>query len=156
VKLRREAAVVEGNNPVPEAYDDEAGLQCAMNLLRAEAEFQGGVQHRGGIYEGGSGGGSGSSCGNPVSRLFQRATSQRESPVVEDYNLASGARRGSVQPRIDIGSWTRKGKNAKEAIGKAWSKFSHIAGVPGRQAGNPYFVSTVNETQKRGKFSFYE
>ena len=48
-----------------------------------------------------------------------------------------------AQPRIDIGSWTQKGKNAKEAIGKAWSKFFHIAGVPGRQADSPYFFHIV-------------
>jgi hypothetical protein len=74
--------------------------------------------------------------------------------VVEDYNLAAGGRRGMMQPRIDTGSWTQKGKNAKEAIGKAWSKFFHIAGVRGRQADNPYFVSAVKETQKWGKFCF--
>jgi hypothetical protein len=74
--------------------------------------------------------------------------------VVEDYNLAAGGRSGMMQPRIDTGSWTQKGKNAKEAIGKTWSKFFHIAGVPGRQADNPYFVSAVRETQKWGKVSF--
>ena len=89
-----------------------------------------------------------------MQRMFRRATSQRESPVVEDYNLAAGGRRGMTQPRIDTGSWTQKGRNAKEAIGKAWSKFFYIAGVPGRQADNPYFVSAVRETQKWGKFSF--
>jgi hypothetical protein len=57
---------------------------------------------------------------NLISRLFQRATSQRESPVVQDYNLAASGSRGMTQPRIDIGRWTQKGKNAKEAIGKAW------------------------------------
>ena len=56
------------------------------------------------------------------------ATSQRKSPVVEDYNLAAGERRGMTQPRIDTGSWTQKDKNSKEAIGKAWSKFFHITG----------------------------
>ena len=89
-----------------------------------------------------------------MQRMFRRSTSQRESPVVEDYNLAAGGRRGMMQPRIDTGSWTQKGKNAKEAIGKAWSKFFHIAGVPGRQADSPYFISAVRETQKWGKFSF--
>jgi hypothetical protein len=71
---------------------------------------------------------------------------------VEDYNLATSGRRGMMQPRIDTGSWTQKGKNAKEAIGKAWSKFFHIAGVPRRQVDNPYFVSMVRETRKWGKF----
>ena len=108
------------------------------------------MEQRGGSYE--HGGGSGSARGNPVQRMFQRATSLRESLGVRDYNLASA--RGPTQPRIDTGSWTQKGKNAKEAIGKAWSKFFHIAGVPGRHADNPYFVSAVRETQKWGKFSF--
>jgi hypothetical protein len=57
-----------------------------------------------------------------------------------------------TQPWIDTGQWTQKGKNAKEAIGKAWSKFFHIAGVSGRQVENSYFVSAVRETQKWGKF----
>ena len=67
--------------------------------------------------------------------------------------MASGGRRGMTQPRIDTGSWTQKVKNAKEAIGKAWSKFFHIAGVPGRQADSSYFISAVREIQKWGKFS---
>jgi hypothetical protein len=52
--------------------------------------------------------------------------------VVEDYNLAAGGRKGMTQPRIDTCSWTQKEKNANEAIGIAWSKFFHIAGVPRR------------------------
>ena len=68
--------------------------------------------------------------------------------------MAAGGIRGMTQPRIDTGSWTQKVRNAKEAFGKAWSKFFHIAGVPGRQADNPFFVSAVRETQKWGKFSF--
>ena len=110
------------------------------------------MEQRGGAYE--HGGGSGSTRGNPMQRMFRRATSQRESPAVEDYNLAADGRRGMTQPRIDTGSWTHKGRDAKEAISKAWSKFFHIAGVPGRQADNPYFVSAVRETHKWGKFSF--
>ena len=80
-----------------------------------------GVEQRGGAYE--RGGGSGSTRGNVMQRMFRRSTSQRESPVVKDYNLAADGRRGMTQPRIDTGSWTQMGKNAKEAIGKAWSKF---------------------------------
>jgi hypothetical protein len=71
-KLRWEVATVEGNNPVPEAYDEEVELKCA-----------------------------------------------------------------------------------KDNIGKAWSNFFHVSGVPGRQADSPYFVSVVRETQKWGKFSFH-
>ena len=88
------------------------------------------MEQRGGAYE--HGGGSGSTRGNAMQRMFRRATSQRKSPAVEDYNLAADGRRGMTQPRIDTGSWTHKGRNANEAIGKAWSMFFHIAGVPER------------------------
>jgi hypothetical protein len=36
---------------------------------------------------------------------------------------------------------------------KLGTKLFHIAGVPGRQTDNPYFVSAVRETQKWGEFS---
>ena len=134
---------MEGNNP-GEEEDEEAQLQRALDLSRAEAEYQRVVEQRGGAYK--HEGGSGSTRGNVMQRMFRKSTSQRESPVVEDYNLAAGGRRGMTQTRIDTGSWTQKGRNAKEAIGKAWSKFFHIAGVPGRQADSPYFVSAVRET----------
>jgi hypothetical protein len=52
-KLRREATAAKGNNPVPEAYDEEAELLRAMSLSRAEVEYQRGVQvqQRKGIYD---------------------------------------------------------------------------------------------------------
>jgi hypothetical protein len=87
--------------------------------------------------------------------MLRRAGSGRDTPVVvEDYNLAAGGRRGMTQTRIDIGSWTQKGKNARESIGKAWSKFFQTAGVCERQSDSTYFVSAVRETQKWGEFSF--
>ena len=123
-RLRWEKSAAEENYPGDEE-DEEAQVQRAMDLSRAEAEFRQGVEQRGGAYE--RGWGSGSTRGNVMQRMFRRSTSQRESPVVEDYNLTAGGRRGMTQPRIDTSSWTQKGKNAKEAIGKAWSKFFHIA-----------------------------
>jgi len=150
-RLRREKSAAEGNYPGDEE-DEEAQVQRVMDLSRAEEEFRRGVEQRGGAYE--RGGGSGSTRGNAMQMMFRRATSQRESPVVEDYNLAAGGRRGMTQPMIDTGSWTQKGKNAKETIGKTWSKFFHIAGVSGRQADSPYFISAIRETQKWGKISF--
>jgi hypothetical protein len=111
------------------------------------------VEGRGGTYE--REGGSGSAGLNPFHRMLRRAGSRRDTPVVvEDYNLAAGGRRGMAQTRIDTGSWTQKGKNASESIGKVWSKFFHTAGVPGRQADRPYFVSAIRETHKWGEFSF--
>jgi hypothetical protein len=153
-RLRKEAVAAEGNYPNAED-DEEAQLERAIHLSRAEELYRQGVEQRGGAYE--HGGGSGSTRENPLQRMLRRSGSRRDTPVVvEDYNLAAGGRRGMTQPRIDTGSWTQKGKNAKEAIGKAWSKFFHIAGVPGRQADNPYFVSAVRETQKWGKVSFID
>ena len=150
-RLRREKAAAEGNYP-GEEEDEETQLQRALDQSRMEAVYRRGVEQRGGVYE--HGGDSGSTRGNPLQRMLRWATLQRESPAVENYNLASGGRRGMTQPMIDTGSWTQKGRNAKEAIGKAWSKFFHFAGVSGRQADNPYFVSAVRETQKWGMFSF--
>jgi hypothetical protein len=150
--LRKEAIAAEGNYPNAED-DEEAQLQRAINLTRAEKLYRQGVEQRGGAYE--HGGGSGSTRENPLQRLLRRSGSRRETPVVvEDYNLAAGGRSGMTRPRIDTGSWTQKGKNAKEAIGKAWSNFFHITGVHGRQADNPYFVIAVRETHKWGKVSF--
>ena len=101
-RLRREKSAAEGNYPGDEE-DEEAQVKRAINLSRAEAEFRRDVEQRGGAYE--RGGGSGSTRENAMERMFRRATSQRESPVVEDYNLAGGGRRGMTQPRIDTGSW---------------------------------------------------
>jgi hypothetical protein len=131
-RLRKEAVAAEGNYPNAED-DDEDQLQRAIHLSRAEELYRQGVKQRGGAYE--HGGGSGSTRENPLQRMLRRSGSRRDTPVVvEDYNLAAGGRRGMTKPRIDTGSWTQKGKNEKEAIGKAWSKFFHIAGVPGIQA----------------------
>ncbi|KAF8723491.1 hypothetical protein HU200_021438 [Digitaria exilis] len=124
-RLRKEKAAAEGNYPGgDEAYDEESELQRALDQSRAEEEFHRGVQERGGSYE--HGGGSSTRGEGPLQRMLRRATSARQTPGVTDYNL--GSARGSTQPRIDTGSWTQKGKNAKEAIGRAWSKFFHTAG----------------------------
>ncbi|KAF8658457.1 hypothetical protein HU200_058909 [Digitaria exilis] len=96
-KLRKEKAAAEGNYPPGDApYDEEAELERALHQSRAEEE--------GGAYE--HGGGSGSRGGNPMSRLFGRSSSVRQTPGVVDYNL--GSARGSTQPRIDTGKWTQK------------------------------------------------
>jgi len=62
-RLRRKKAASEGNYPGDEE-DDEAQVQRAMDLSRAEAEFRRGVEQRGGAYE--HGGGSGSTRGNAM------------------------------------------------------------------------------------------
>ena len=49
-RLRREKAAAEGNYPGDEE-DEEAQVQRAMDLSRAEAEFRWGVEQRGGAYE---------------------------------------------------------------------------------------------------------
>ena len=53
-RLRREKAAAEGNYPGDEE-DEEAQVQRAMDLSRAEAEFRRGVEQRGGSYERGGG-----------------------------------------------------------------------------------------------------
>ena len=52
--MRREKAAAEGNYPGDEE-DEEAQVQRAMDLSRAEAEFRRGVEQRGGAYECGGG-----------------------------------------------------------------------------------------------------
>ena len=59
-RLRWQKAAAEGNNPAEEE-DEEAQLQCAMDLSRAEAEYRRGVEQRRGAYE--HRGGSGSTRG---------------------------------------------------------------------------------------------
>ena len=51
-------------------------MKRAIDLSRAEAEFRRGVEQRGGAYE--RGGGSGSTRGNVMQRMFRRSTSQRK------------------------------------------------------------------------------
>jgi hypothetical protein len=110
-------------NTIPEPDDENEELQEVLEVLRREAEFQRRVgQH----YE--HGGRSGGGGGGGVKGLFRRATSQREKP--RDFDAARA--KASVQTRIDIGPWTSKGKSAKEAIGRAWSKWFHVSGIPGR------------------------
>jgi NADH:ubiquinone oxidoreductase subunit len=159
-RLAQERVAQEGNHPRGED-EYEAHMQQVLEQSRVEYEYEQRVHQRGGDYErgGGSGGGGGGSRrGNPISRMFSRREgSQRDTPVVvEDYQAARGGSRGMHQPRIDTGSWTQKGKNAKHAIGKAWSKWFHYVGVPGRNADNPYFVGAVRETQKWGKYLYLE
>jgi hypothetical protein len=120
--------------------DDDEELQEVLELSRREAEFQRRVgQH----YEhgGGSGGGGG---GGGVKGLFRRATSQRERP--RDFDAARA--KAPVQTQIDTSPWTSKGKSAKEAIGRAWSKWFHVSGIPDKNADILYFISAVKQTQQ--------
>jgi hypothetical protein len=101
-RLALEDAAAAGNSPAG-GYDEEAQIQDAINLSRAEAEIRQGVEGRGGTYE--CGGGSGSAGLNPFQRMLRRAGSRRETPVVvEDCNLAAGGRSGMKQTRIDTWS----------------------------------------------------
>ena len=82
--------------------------------------------------------------------FFRRATSKRERPSPQKDFCAARAK-APVQTRIDTGPWSSKGRSAKEAIGRAWSKWFHVSGIPGRNADNPYFISAVKQTQQWGK-----
>jgi hypothetical protein len=77
-RVAREDAAAAGNSPVA-GYDEEAQIQDAINLSRAEAEFRQGVEGRGGTYE--RGGGSGSAGLNPFQRMLRRVGSRRDTPV---------------------------------------------------------------------------
>jgi hypothetical protein len=121
---------------IPEPDDKDEELQEVLEVSRREAEFQ---RRAGQHYE--HGGGSG---GGGVKGLFRRATSQRERH--RDFDAARA--KALVQTRIDTGPWTSKGKSAKEAIERAWSKWFHVSGIPGRNVDNPYFISAVKQTQQ--------
>jgi hypothetical protein len=54
-RLARQAAAALGNKPAGGYDDEEAQIQHAINLSRAEAEFRQGVEGRGGTYERGGG-----------------------------------------------------------------------------------------------------
>ena len=120
--------------------DEDEVLQHVMEQSRQEAEFQ---RKAGGQYE--HGGGSG------LSGLLRRVTSQRESRSkgISDFDLHRA--KSQVQTKIDSGPWTNKGKKAKEAIGRAWSKWFHVTGIPGKKVDDPYFISAVKQTQQWGK-----
>jgi hypothetical protein len=92
-------------------------------------------------HGGGSGGGGG---GGGVKELFRRASSQRERP--KDFDAARA--KAQVQTQIDTSPCTTKEKNAKEAIGQAWSKWFHVLGIPGKNTDNMYFISAVKQTQQ--------
>jgi hypothetical protein len=130
---------VQSMIPIPDDEDEE--LQEAVQVLRREAEFQ---RKAGERYEHGGGSGAG---GGGVRGFFRRATSQRERS--RDFDATRAA--APVQTQIDTGSWISKGKSAKEAIGRAWSKWFHVSGIPGRNVDNPYFISAAKQTQQWGK-----
>jgi hypothetical protein len=109
-----------------------------LEVSRREAEFQ---RRAGEHYEHGSGSGGGG-----VKGLFWRGTSEREMP--RDFDAARA--KAPVQTRIDTAPWTSKGKSAKEAIWRAWSKWFHVSGISGRNTDNPYFILAVKQTQQWG------
>src|SRR6266542_1001175 len=113
----------------------------AIAISKAEAEFR---RRTGDRYEHGGGSGGGGRGG--IKGFLRRASSVREAPSPTDVTYKK-----SVQPRIDTGSWTAKGKSARAAIGSAWSKFFHTSGIAGRRADDPFFIAAVRETQKWGE-----
>jgi hypothetical protein len=123
---------------IPEPDDEDKELQEVLEVLRREAEFQ---RRAGQQYEHGDGNGGGG-----IKGLFRRATSQRKRP--RDFDAARA--KAPVQTRIDTGPWTSKGKSAKEAIGRALSKWFHVSRIPGRNADNLYFILAVKQTQQWG------
>jgi len=128
--------------------DDDEVVERVIEQSRREVDFQ---RRAGGRYEHGGG----SSGGSGIGGLLRRVTSQREgrSQRPGDFDLQRA--KAPVQTRIDTGPWTSKGKSAKEAIGRAWSKWFHVTGIPGRKADDPYFISAVKQTQQWGKTLYF-
>jgi hypothetical protein len=102
------------------------------NVKRAAGQRWGQYEHGGGSYQRQGGG---------LLGRFTRSSSQR-------------AQTTQTQTRIDTGRWSTKGKQAKTAISKAWTKFFHTEAIPGIKADNPYFVVAVKETQRWDKQVF--
>jgi hypothetical protein len=146
-KAKKEERFHQVQSTMPLSDDEDEELQEAVEVSRREAELQRRVgecyEHGGGSGAGGGGGGG----RGGVRGFFRRATSQRER--FRDFDAARAT--ASVQTRIDTGPWTSKGKSAKEAIERAWSKWFHVSGIPGRNTDNPYFISVVKQTRQWGK-----
>jgi hypothetical protein len=123
-----------------EPDDEDEKLHEVLEVSRRVAECQRrvGEHYKHGGGSGGEGGGDG------VKGFFRRATSQRKRS--RDFDVARA--KAPVQTRIDTGPWTSKGKSAKEAIERAWLKWFHVSGIPGRNTDNPYFISAVKQTQQ--------
>jgi hypothetical protein len=142
-KAKKEERFHRVQSTMPLSDDEDEKLQEAVEISWREAEFQRRAgeryDHGGGSGAGGGGGGE----GGGVQGFFRRATSQRE--WSRDFDAARAT--APVQTRINTGPWTNKGKSAKEAIERVWSKWFHVSGIPGRNANNPYFISVVKQTQ---------
>jgi hypothetical protein len=90
---------------IPEPDDEDLELHEVFEVSSRETEIHTRVgQHD--EHGGGSGRGG-------VNGLFRRATSQRER--LRDFDAARG--KAPVQTQMFTGTWTNKGKSAKEAIG---------------------------------------
>ena len=127
-----------------ETENDDHDLEAALRQSREEHEYR---ERAGQRYERGGGSRSGQARGTLPSMLTRSKTQVTDR--VRDYNLASAS--GPRQPRIDIGPWTEKGRGAKSKIGRAWAKFCHATGIPGKKLDDPYFMAAFMETQKYGE-----
>ena len=130
--------------------DEEEELERVMELSREEAEFQ---KRAGQRYEHGGGSGSGSGGGG-MKGLLRRTFSKRDTSSHVDFNLSRA--KSPVQQMIDTGPWTSKGKSAKDILGRTWAKWFHVAGIPGRKADDPFFISAIKQTQQWGKTIFLQ
>ncbi|KAK3120534.1 hypothetical protein QOZ80_9AG0689520 [Eleusine coracana subsp. coracana] len=116
--LRREEVVRE-KNVVHEINDDEV-LQRVLDMSREEEAYARRVRDQGGKYEHGGGSSQSQGGGDGLLGLLRRSTSVRGT-------------KEKVQTRIDTGPWTTKCKAGKNAIGRVWSKWFHIEGIPGSE-----------------------
>ena len=111
--------------------DDEAELQAAMRASREEEEeLRRHARASGGTYETGGG-----SYQGGLRAAFGRIGSRKEKPHM-------------VQTRIDVGPFSKAGKNVVHCFGQQWAKWFHAEAIPGHKANSPYFINAFRETQK--------
>ncbi|CAM0953229.1 unnamed protein product [Alopecurus aequalis] len=114
--------------------EEEDDVRRAMEESLMDFKYRERVEQRGGRYEhGSSSSGSGLADGKRVKKGFDSDLARAMAPV---------------QTRIDT-VWS--GKENKEMLAIAWSKWFQARDIPARKADCPYFVGAVKLTQRLGE-----
>jgi hypothetical protein len=124
---------VAGSHRVSDDDDDDDELQAAIRASREEEELRRRARASGALYETGGGSSQGG-----LYAAFGRICSRKEKPHM-------------VQTRIDVGPFSKAGKNVVHCFGQQWAKWFHAEAIPGHKANIPYFINAFRETQKHGE-----